>query len=240
MFCDIINIIGGVCVRILLVEDEKRMAQALCEILRLEKYEVDHYANGSEGLAAIESNIYDIVILDVMLPGMNGYEIAKTARSKGIVTPILMLTAKAELDDKVTGLDSGADDYLTKPFMTRELLARLRALGRRTLGAADGILSYGDITLDTSTLTLSCNRNGQSVRLSEKEYHILEYLIANGGQVLTREQLAVKIWGFESEAEYNNVEVYMSFTRKKLAFVEARTEIKAVRGIGYELRCGDV
>ncbi len=226
--------------RILLVEDEKRMAQALCEILRLEKYEVDHFANGVEGLAAIESSVYDIVILDVMLPGMNGYEIAKRARQKGIRTPILMLTAKAELDDKVTGLDSGADDYLTKPFMTKELLARLRALGRRSINTPDGTLTYGDISLDTNTSTLSCARNGQSVRLSEKEYRILEYLISNSKQILTREQLAVKIWGFESEAEYNNVEVYMSFTRKKLAFVGARAEIKAVRGIGYELRCDDV
>ncbi len=226
--------------RLLLVEDEKRMAQALCEILRQENYEVDHCANGIDGAAVIESGVYDVVILDVMLPGMNGYEIAKSVRSKGVVTPILMLTAKAELDDKVTGLDCGADDYLTKPFMTKELLARLRALGRRTLGTTDGVLSYGDITLDTGTLTLSCTANGQSVRLSEKEYRILEYLIVNGGQILTREQLAVKIWGFESEAEYNNVEVYMSFTRKKLAFVEANTEIKAVRGIGYELRCDNV
>jgi len=226
--------------RLLLVEDEKRMAQALCEILRLEKYEVDHFANGLEGLSAIESSVYDIVILDVMLPGMNGYEIAKRARQKGIRTPILMLTAKAELDDKVTGLDSGADDYLTKPFMTKELLARLRALGRRNINTPDGTLTYGDISLDTNTSTLSCIRNGQSVRLSEKEYRILEYLISNSKQILTREQLAVKIWGFESEAEYNNVEVYMSFTRKKLAFVGARTEIKAVRGIGYELRCDDV
>ncbi len=226
--------------RILLVEDEIRMAQALCEILRLENYEVDHCANGPEGLAAIESGIYDIVILDVMLPGMNGYEIARRVRNKGIATPILMLTAKAELDDKVTGLDSGADDYLTKPFMTKELLARLRALGRRRIGATDGVLSYGDITLDTSTLTLACTASGQNVRLSEKEYRILEYLIANSGQILTREQLAVKIWGYESDAEYNNVEVYMSFTRKKLTFVEAKTEIKAVRGIGYELRCDDV
>ena len=226
--------------RILLVEDETRMAQALCEILRLEKYEVDHCASGVEGLAAIESNIYDIVILDVMLPGMNGFEITKQVRSKGISTPILMLTAKAELDDKVEGLDSGADDYLTKPFMTKELLARLRALGRRSLGTADGVLSYGDVVLDAGNLTLSCTASGQSVRLSEKEYRILEYMIANGGQILSREQLAVKIWGFESDAEYNNVEVYMSFTRKKLAFVEAKTEIKAVRGVGYELRCGDV
>lgn len=225
--------------RLLLVEDEKRMAQALCEILRQEKYEVDHFANGLDGLAAIDSNIYDIIILDVMLPGMNGYEIAKKVRQNGVITPILMLTAKAELDDKVTGLDSGADDYLTKPFMTKELLARLRALGRRTLGTLDNTLSFADITLETNTLTLSCTTTGQSVRLSEKEYHILEYLIANSGQILTREQLAVKIWGFDSEAEYNNVEVYMSFTRKKLVFIQSKTEIKAVRGIGYELRCGD-
>ena len=226
--------------KILLVEDEKRMAQALCEILRQEKYEVDHFDNGPDGLDAIESDVYDIVILDVMLPGMNGFEIAKQVRADGIKTPILMLTAKAELDDKVVGLDSGADDYLTKPFMTKELLARLRALGRRTLDTADSTLSYGDITLDTNTFTLTCNTNGQSVRLSEKEFRILEYLIANGGQILTREQLAVKIWGFESDAEYNNVEVYLSFTRKKLTFVGAKTEIKAVRGVGYELRCEDV
>lgn len=231
---------GGISMRILLVEDEERMVSALCEILRLEKYEVDHYDNGLDGLAAIESNIYDIVILDVMIPGMNGYEVAKHVRSQGIATPILMLTAKSELDDKVTGLDSGADDYLTKPFMTKELLARLRVLGRRTLGVTDGTLSFSDIILATNTLMLSCITNGQSVRLSEKEYHILEYLIANSGQILTREQLAVKIWGFDNDAEYNNVEVYMSFTRKKLAFIGAKTEIKAVRGIGYELRCGDV
>lgn len=222
--------------RILLVEDEKRMAQALCEILRLEKYEVDHCDNGPEGLEAMESGIYDLVILDVMLPGMNGFEIAKRARTAGIRTPILMLTAKAELDDKVAGLDSGADDYLTKPFMTRELLARIRALGRRNINTPDGTLHYGDIALDTGTFTLTCVTNGQNVRLSEKEYHILEYLIANAGQILPKEQLALKIWGYESEAEYNHVEVYMSFTRKKLAFVESKTEIRAVRGIGYELR----
>lgn len=226
--------------RILLIEDEKRMAQALCELLRLEKYDVDHYDNGTDGLTAIESNIYDIVILDVMLPGMNGYEVARKTRLKGITTPILMLTVKAELDDKVEGLDSGADDYLTKPFMTKELLARLRALGRRMQNVSDGVLSYGDITLDTNTLTLSCSANGQCVRLSEKEYKILEYLIVNSSQILTREQLAMKIWGFESDAEYNNVEVYISFTRHKLTFVGAKTEIKAVRGVGYELRCGDV
>lgn len=226
--------------KILVVEDEKRMAQALCQLLRLEHYEVDHCDDGLEAAAAIESGIYDAVVLDVMLPHKNGFEIAGEARRKGIKTPIIMLTAKGELDDKVTGLDCGADDYLTKPFLSRELLARIRALLRRSGRTADGSLSYGDIALDKNTAALSCTANGQSVRLSEKEYRLLEYLIVNGGQILTREQLALKIWGYESEAEYNNVEVYLSFTRKKLAFVGAQTQIKAVRGLGYELRCGNV
>ena len=224
--------------RVLLVEDEKRMAQALCEILRQEKYDVDHCADGLEGLAAIEAGAYDLVVLDVMLPHKDGFSIAREARAKGIRTPILMLTAKSELDDTVTGLDCGADDYLTKPFRTRELLARLRALGRRSLRSADGALAFGDIELNRGASLLVCGEN--SVRLSEKEFRILEYLTANAGQILTREQLAVKIWGYESDAEYNNVEVYMSFARKKLNFVKARTEIKAVRGVGYELRYRDV
>ncbi len=166
-----------------------------------------------------------------------GFNIAKEAREKGIKTPILMLTAKSELDDKVMGLDCGADDYLTKPFMTKELLARLRALSRRNINTPDSTLAFGDIIINPNTSALICGEN--SVRLSEKEFRILEYLIANQGQILTREQLAVKIWGYESDAEYNNVEVYMSFTRKKLNFVKAKTEIKAVRGIGYELRYDD-
>ena len=224
--------------RVLLVEDEKRMAQALCEILRQEKYDVDHCADGLEGLAAIEAGAYDLVVLDVMLPHKDGFSIAREARAKGIRTPILMLTAKSDLEDTVTGLDCGADDYLTKPFRTRELLARLRALGRRSLRSADGALAFGDIELNRGASLLVCGEN--SVRLSEKEFRILEYLIANAGQILTREQLAVKIWGYESDAEYNNVEVYMSFARKKLNFVKARTEIKAVRGVGYELRYRDV
>ena len=220
--------------RLLLVEDEKRMAQALCEILRQEKYDVDHFADGLDGLYALETKGYDLAILDVMLPHKNGFEIAKQARKEGVLTPILMLTAKSELDDKVTGLDCGADDSLTKPFMTKELLARLRALGRRNINSPDGTLAFGDITLNKETSTLFCGEN--SVRLSEKELRILEYLIANQGQILTREQLAVKIWGYDSDTEYNNVEVYMSFARKKLNFVKAKVEIKAVRGIGYELR----
>ena len=133
--------------RLLLVEDETRMAQALSEILRQEKYDVDWFADGQEGLCALETATYDLAVLDVMLPGKNGFEIAAAARSRGVRTPILMLTAKSELDDKITGLDSGADDYLTKPFMTRELLARLRALGRRTMQSADGKLRFGDLVL---------------------------------------------------------------------------------------------
>lgn len=221
--------------KLLLVEDEERMAQALCQLLRLEGYEVEHRGDGISALEEIESGLYDTVILDVMLPGMSGFEVAKRARRSGIKTPILMLTAKGELDDKVDGLDSGADDYLTKPFMTKELLARLRALLRRSFDMADSELSFGDISVDASAARLICTANGQSVRLSEKELRILEYLISNHDRILTREQLAVKLWGYENDAEYNNVEVYMSFTRKKLSFVGAKTEIKAVRGIGYEL-----
>lgn len=226
--------------KILVVEDEKRMAQALCQLLRLEKYEVTHCENGLDGLMEIESGIYDAVVLDVMLPQKNGFDVAAEARRKGIKTPIIMLTAKSELDDKVTGLDCGADDYLTKPFMTKELLARIRALLRRNGNTADGALRFGDISLDKNTAALSCTETGQNVRLSEKEYRLLEYFLVNSGQILTREQLALKIWGYESEAEYNNVEVYLSFTRKKLAFIGARTEIKAVRGMGYELRYSNV
>lgn len=226
--------------KLLLVEDQERMALALCEILRQERYEVDYCCDGIEGLEAIKSGVYDIVILDVMLPGMDGYEITKNARRSGIAAPILMLTAKTELDDKVKGLDSGADDYLTKPFMVKELLARLRALCRRVADIKDGILSFGDITLDIGTFDLCCTSNEQRVKLSEKEYRLLEYLIANKGQILTRGQIAMKIWGFESDSEYNNVEVYMSFVRKKLSFIGAKTQIKAVRGLGYELRCDNV
>ena len=226
--------------RILLAEDEKRMAAALVALLKQEKYDVDHVGDGASALTALESGVYDIAVLDVMMPEMNGFEAARKARSGGVKTPILMLTAKSQLEDKVTGLDSGADDYLTKPFQTKELLARLRALGRRSASFQDGNLHFGNLTLDTSKATLTCEQTGQFVRLSEKELRILEYMFSNQGQIMTREQLAVKIWGFDNEAEYNNVEVYMSFTRKKLAFVGSNVEIKAVRGLGYELREKDV
>lgn len=225
--------------KILLVEDEKRMSEALCEILRQEKYDTDAFADGISGLDAARSGIYDLLILDVMLPGINGFDIARTVRREGIQAPILMLTARADTDDKVSGLDSGADDYLTKPFETKELLARVRALLRRNnMQKTDdtGNLVSGDLKLDRNRSMLINTENGMDVRLSEKELHIMEIFLANEGTIIGKEQLAVKIWGFDNEAEYNNVEVYISFTRKKLQFLASMMEIKAVRGLGYELR----
>lgn len=225
--------------KILLVEDEKRMSEALCEILRQEKYDTDPFWDGISGLDAARSGIYDLLILDVMLPGINGFDIARTVRREGIQAPILMLTARADTDDKVSGLDSGADDYLTKPFETKELLARVRALLRRNnMQKTDdtGNLVSGDLKLDRNRSMLINTENGMDVRLSEKELHILEIFLANEGTIIGKEQLAVKIWGFDNEAEYNNVEVYISFTRKKLAFIGTDMEIKAVRGLGYQIK----
>jgi DNA-binding response OmpR family regulator len=171
-----------------------------------------------------------------MLPGMNGFEIVKMARGEGISTPVIMLTAKSDITDKVTGLDCGADDYLTKPFQIEELLARLRALIRRNIKDTDGILSAYDLNLNTKSLNLICTTTNKEIRLPEKEFKIMECLISNNGQILSKEQLAMKVWGYNNEAEYNNVEVYISFTRKKLKFLGTKTEIKSIRGIGYELR----
>ena len=224
---------------VLIVDDERDMVNAISAILSQHNYTVDCAYNGEDGLEFALSGIYDVIVLDVMMPEMNGFTVAANTRKAGIRTPILMLTAKSEVDDKVEGLDSGADDYLTKPFMAKELLARIRALLRRNLPTNDGSLSFEDLTLDVKSALLKCD-NGQSVRLGEKELRIMEFLIAHQGQILTREQIAVKIWGYESDSEYNNVEVYLSFVRKKLAFLESRCEIKALRGIGYELRCKNV
>ena len=222
-----------------MIEDEKPMAQALSEILRTEQYETDTFLDGVEGNEAALSSIYDLIILDVMLPGKNGYAIAKDVRSAGLKTPILMLTARTGTDDKVEGLDSGADDYLTKPFETKELLARIRALIRRgefDMSDEKGDIVSGKLRLSKDTLMLANTANSTEIRLSEKEYHIMEYLMLNKGKIISKENLALKIWGYEKETEYNNVEVYISFTRKKLKFVGSDMEIKAVRGIGYELR----
>ena len=225
--------------KLLLAEDERRMAMALIELLKQEKYDVDYAQDGLEASDNIEANIYDCIILDIMMPYKNGFEVARDARKKGIKTPIIMLTAKSDVDDKVIGLDSGADDYLTKPFQTKELLARIRAQLRR-VSSDNNNLEFNDLVLDKNNATLLSKDSNISVALSSKEYKIMEYMITNSNQILTREQIAIRIWGFDDESEYNNVEVYMTFVRRKLSFIKSKTEIKSVRGIGYQLRCENV
>lgn len=222
--------------RILLAEDERKLASAIVAFLKDEKYDVDYVGDGSAALSSLETGVYDIAIMDVMMPEMNGFEVVRSARNAGVKTPILILSAKSEVDDKITGLDSGADDYLAKPFQMRELHARLRALARRGTNIQDDSIHFADLSLNVSTAMLGCSTTGQNVRLGEKELKILEYMIGNQGKIMTRDQLAIKIWGFDNEAEYNNVEVYMTFTRKKLHFVGTKVEIKEIRGLGYELR----
>lgn len=220
--------------RILIVEDEFALADALKATLEHENYTVDISSDGEDGLEQGLTGIYDIIILDVMLPKMNGFTVLKQLRKENIHSHIVMLTAKSELDDKVKGLDAGADDYITKPFQTRELLARLRAVARRKGEPADDkTLSFADIELDLKTCELSDKNSGASIKLGAKEFQLMEYLLRNSSQILTREQIAEKIWGFDNEAEYNNVEVYISFLRKKMNFINAECKIKAVRGVGY-------
>lgn len=221
--------------RLLLIEDERGLADSLSSILKKENYTVDHCFDGVGGLEAALSDIYDAVILDVMLPRLNGFEVLKKMRQENIFTPVLMLTARYSVSDKVKGLDIGADDYLTKPFEIEELLARIRALCRRQGELHTDVLTYSDIELYPAKSKITCTTTGKSVQIGQKELQLLEYLILNKNQIVTKEQLFLKIWGYESEAEYNNIEVYISFTRKKIAFIGSKIKIKAVRMIGYEL-----
>lgn len=224
--------------RILVVEDEMHLGEALAHILKKNNYTVDNAFDGETGLDNALSNIYDVIVLDIMLPKIDGITILKTIRSEGLDVPVILLTAKGEISDKVKGLDSGADDYLAKPFNTEELLARIRALGRRRekITENDNTLAFGDITLNTQTLTLSCGSNEINLTLKEKE--LMEYLIINKNIVSSKEQIIEKLWGFDSEAEANHVEVYVSFLRKKLKFVHSSVSITAVRGVGYTLKEG--
>lgn len=218
--------------RILIVEDEVRLAEALVQIFMKEKYSADACYDGISGLDNALTGIYDVIVLDIMLPKMNGLEVLRTLRANKIKTPVILLTAKDEVSDKVTGLDIGADDYLTKPFYTEELLARIRSLGRRNSDViCDNILSFDDISLNISTYELICGE--RSVKLGLKEFNIMELLIKNGARILSKETLIEKIWGYESDAEYNNVEVYISFLRKKLSHIKSKVIIKTVRGVGY-------
>ena len=220
--------------RILIVEDEKQLSEALGAILEKHNYIVDRVFNGEDGLDYILSNIYDLVILDIMLPLMNGLDALKKARKEGIECPIILLTAKGEVSDKVEGLDCGADDYLPKPFYTEELLARIRALSRRKGEVInENELSFGDISLNVGTLELSTSLN--SVKLTAKEFGLLELLINRKGSVINKDDIINKLWGFESEAEHNNVEVYVTFLRRKLTFLKSKVTIKAIRNMGYLL-----
>lgn len=224
--------------RILLVEDEKGFAEALCTSLKSENYIVDWAADGEEGLDLALSDVYDAIILDIMLPIMNGLEILKEIRKQDIHTPVLMLTAKSELNDKITGLDMGADDYLTKPFHREELFARLRALTRRQTNDANSPteIAFGDIYMLQGGNELYCRTTGNSMALNGKEYQLMEYLLRNGGQIISREQIIEKVWGYDTDTEYNNVEVYISFLRKKLGFLKSETSIQTVRKLGYKLQ----
>ena len=216
--------------RILIVEDEKQLSEALGAILEKHNYIVDRVFNGEDGLDYILSNIYDLVILDIMLPLMNGLDVLKKARKEGIECPIILLTAKGEVSDKVEGLDCGADDYLPKPFYTEELLARIRALSRRKGEVInENELSFGDISLNVGTLELSTSLN--SVKLTAKEFGLLELLINRKGSVINKDDIINKLWGFESEAEHNNVEVYVTFLRRKLTFLKSKVTIKAIRNM---------
>lgn len=219
--------------RILLVEDDIRLAQALVKILEKNNYEAEAVHDGQSGLDWASADIYDVVILDAMLPKMDGFTIAKELRRKNISTPILMLTARSEVSDKINGLDSGADDYMTKPFSTAELLAHLRALTRRTGDVIFEELNFGDLKLNLSSYDLQSN--DKTIHLSYKEFSLLKVLMTNPGQIISKELLIQKVWGTYSDVEENNVEAYISFLRKKLNYLESHVEIATIRKAGYKL-----
>jgi len=220
--------------KILIVEDEVRLCEALAEILKKNKYIVDAVHDGESGLDYGLSGVYDAIILDIMLPKMDGVEVLRQLRANHISTPVIMLTARYMTGDKVGGLDAGADDYLTKPFETEELLARLRAMTRRKGEVQSENLSIGDLSLNTHTSVLSCG--DKTIPLSLKEFQMMEILFRNADRIITKELLIEKVWGFDSEAVHNNVEVYVSFLRKKMKHLESQVEIQTARGIGYRIK----
>lgn len=219
--------------QVLIVEDDVRLAQALGRILEENDYQVDLVHDGQDGLAYAESGTYDVVILDVMLPRMNGFEIVKELRRKDVAAPVLMLTARTTVHDKITGLDCGADDYMTKPFSPAELLAHLRALTRRQGQVVFEKIDFGDVSLNLESHDLTCR--AKNINLSYKEFQLANILMMNNGQIVSKEQLISKVWGVESSAVDNNVEAYVSFLRKKLKFLGSKTQIETVRKAGYRL-----
>ena len=220
--------------KILIIEDEYSLADAIAETLQKENYTTKIVTNGEDGEDEALTGIYDLILLDVMLPKKDGFEILKNLKAEKINTPIIMITAKSELVDKLKGLENGVDDYITKPFHMRELMARIKIVLRRNSKIEDdNILEYSDLKLDLSTGKMSSN--GNEISINGKELELLEILLLNKNQIISKEALINKIWGYDSNAEYNYVEVYASFLRKKLKILKSKVKIKAVRGMGYKL-----
>lgn len=219
--------------RLLFAEDEKSLSRAITVILKKNHYEVDAVYDGEEALAYLECGTYDGAILDIMMPKKDGLTVLKEIRRQGINTPVLMLTAKAEIDDRVLGLDSGANDYLTKPFAAPELLARIRAMTRTQMTQNTSSLSFGNLSLNQTSFELSSP--SASYQLTNKEFQLLELLMANPGQVISSDRLFEKIWGYESDADPSVIWVYISYLRKKLTALNASVRIRAIRNAGYRL-----
>ena len=219
--------------RILIVEDEKEIADGTKEILCNAGYEADVVYDGLTGLDYMLSNMYDLILLDLMLPKIDGIDVLKNARKDGVQTPVIILSAKFQSDDKILGLDSGANDYLTKPFDAGELLARIRAQTRKGNTVSGGRIEAYDICLEKNTFMLYGKE--KSIKLAKKEYQLLEYLMINKGVILERDMLITKIWGFDEETDYNNLDVYISFLRKKLKYIKAEAGIVTKKGVGYSL-----
>lgn len=219
--------------KILIVEDDLRLARALAHILVESHHEVDIVGDGASGLEWTESGMYDVIILDVMLPKMDGFEVVAELRRENVSTPVLLLTARDAVSDKITGLDSGADDYMTKPFSPAELMAHLRMLTRRQGEVIFEKIDFADLTLNLDSLELSCG--SKTIHLSVKEFSIAKILMTNPSQIASKELLIDKVWGMDSSAEDNNVEAYISFLRKKLKFLGSRARIETIRKVGYRL-----
>ena len=227
-------------VRILVIEDETKLADVIADSLRKEKYIVDIANDGEEGLYSVMSNSYNLVILDVMLPYVNGFDILKKIRDKKIDTKVIMLTAKSELDDKLNGLENGANDYMTKPFHIKELIARVNIqLRKDNKNIDENYISIGNIKLDLKTSKLICNDTEETIELGSKEFYLLEYLMQNKDIVVSKEQIYDRVWGINNEIESNNLEAYMSFIRKKLKIIGANVNIRALRNLGYKIEVKD-
>ena len=226
--------------RVLIIEDEFNLADVISDSLKKNKYQVDIRCDGEEGYFDALTGIYDLIILDVMLPHMNGFDILKKLRDENIESKIIMLTAKSELSDKLNGFEKGANDYLAKPFHIEELLARVNAQLKNQVNASKkDLLEYGDLSLDINKSLVTCKINTESIELVCKEFQLLEYFIKNPEQILSREQIYDKVWGMENEIESNNLEAYLSFIRKKLKAIDSKVNIKSCRGLGYKMEVSD-